>query len=54
MKVETLEVSSEDLDEIERLIQSHPELGYESPREFVITACFRNILRLRIPVEATV
>jgi len=51
MKVETLEVSNEDFERISQLIQSHPELGYESPREFVLSACYWMILRLRTRVE---
>lgn len=33
--------------EIEKLISEKPELGYKSVREFLITACFLRILRIR-------
>jgi hypothetical protein len=33
--------------EIEKLIARRPELGYKSVREFVITACFLQILHKR-------
>jgi len=53
MKIETFEVSNEDLERVSRLVQSHPELGYESPREFVFSACYRMIVRLRTRGEAS-
>jgi hypothetical protein len=31
--------------EVEKLVKDRPELGYKSVREFVITACFLQILR---------
>jgi hypothetical protein len=40
-----LKVPKEMEEEIKRLISSRPELGYESVREFVLTACFLRLLR---------
>ncbi|MGB9779036.1 MAG: hypothetical protein ACPLW8_06475 [Candidatus Bathyarchaeales archaeon] len=34
-------------EEVEKLIKTKPELGYKTAREFVITACFLQILRIR-------
>jgi hypothetical protein len=31
--------------EVEKLVKARPELGYKSVREFIITACFLQILR---------
>ena len=47
-----LRVPKEMEEEIERLITSRPELGYESVREFVLTACFLRLLRERTPSKA--
>jgi hypothetical protein len=33
--------------EVEKLVKARPELGYKSVREFVITACFLQLLRIR-------
>jgi len=46
-----LKVPKEMEEEIKRLITSRPELGYESVREFVLTACFLGLLRERTPEE---
>ena len=32
-------------EKVEKLITTNPELGYKTVREFVITACFLQILR---------
>jgi hypothetical protein len=47
-----LKVPKEIEEEIQRLISSRPELGYESVREFIFTACFLRLLRERTPGEA--
>ena len=47
-----LKVPKEMEEEIKRLITSRPELGYESVREFVLTACFLRLLREHTPGEA--
>lgn len=39
-------------EQIKTLIASRPELGYETVREFVLTACFLRLLRERTPAEA--
>ena len=44
-----LKVPKEMEEEIKRLITSRPELGYESVREFILTACFLRLLRERTP-----
>jgi hypothetical protein len=48
-----LKVPKEMEEEIKKLIASRPELGYESMREFVLTACFLRLLRERTPGEAS-
>jgi hypothetical protein len=47
-----LKVPKEMEEEIKTLIASRPELGYETVREFVLTACFLRLLRERTPAEA--
>jgi len=47
-----LKVPKEMEEEIKRLIASRPELGYESVREFILTACFLRLLHERTPEEA--
>ena len=48
-----LKVPKEMEEEIQRLVARRPELGYESVREFVLTACFLRLLRERTPGEAS-
>jgi hypothetical protein len=47
MGTQEIEVPKDIEEDIQRLITSRPELGYKSVREFVITACFLQILRKR-------
>jgi hypothetical protein len=44
-----LRIPKEMEEQIKALIATRPELGYESVREFVLTACFLRLLRERIP-----
>jgi hypothetical protein len=37
--------------EVEKLVKAKPELGYKSVREFVITACFLQILRTQAKAD---
>jgi hypothetical protein len=47
-----LQIPKEMEEEIKRLISSRPELGYQTVREFVFTACFLRLLRERTRGEA--
>jgi len=45
MEEQEVRIPKEMEKEVERLIRAKPELGYKSVREFIITACFLQILR---------
>ena len=45
MEEQEVRIPKEMEKEVEKLVTSRPELGYKSVREFVITACFLQILR---------
>jgi len=47
-----LKVPKEMEEEIKRLIASRPELGYQTVREFILTACFLRLLHERTPAKA--
>jgi hypothetical protein len=47
MSEQKIKIPKEMEKEIEKLITERPELGYRSVREFLITACFLQVLRMR-------
>ena len=47
MEEQEIRIPKEMEKEVEKLVKARPELGYKSVREFVITACFLQILRTR-------
>ena len=47
MEEQEIRIPKEMEKEVEKLVKTRPELGYKSVREFVITACFLQILRTR-------
>lgn len=45
MEEQDIRIPKEMEKEVEKLVKDRPELGYRSVREFVITACFLQLLR---------
>ena len=45
MEEQEIRIAKEMEKEVEKLVKDRPELGYKSVREFIITACFLQILR---------
>jgi hypothetical protein len=45
MEEQEVRIPKEMEKEVEKLVKARPELGYKSVREFLITACFLQILR---------